>query len=131
MLKSSTNETGFTLIEVMVALAIFALAASMLMLSDGSGIKQAHYLYEKVLATQVADQYLNRLYTEQRLPEQGIHGCVEDYAGSEWYIREKISETPIAGFFQITVDVFAGAFTPEENDSYLSTLTTHMRASQQ
>ena len=130
MSKFSANDAGFTLIEVMVALAIFAVAASMLMLSGGNSIKQTGYLQEKVLATQVADQYLNRLYTEQRWPEKGIRGRVQRYAGYDWYIRESIHDTHIAGFRRVIADVFVGAAPPEDGDRYLATLTTHLRKPQ-
>lgn len=65
MSKSSASVFGFTLIEVMVAVVIFALAASMLMLADGNSIRQTRYMQEKVLAAQLADQSLSRIQAEK------------------------------------------------------------------
>ena len=93
MSKSCAKASGFTLIEVMVALAIFALAAGMLLLTDGNSIRQTRYLQEKVLSSQIADHSLNVIQAEQRWNEPGIKARIETYAGQEWYVRETVRET--------------------------------------
>ncbi|WP_263078634.1 type II secretion system minor pseudopilin GspI [Endozoicomonas sp. Mp262] len=121
------KESGFTLIEVMVALAIFAVAASMLMLSGGNSIRQTSYMQEKILSAQVADQYLNKLYVDQRWPEKGTRGRVQVYAGYDWYVREVVRETKVQDFRQIVTEVFPGAMRPDKNKMPLASLTSYLR----
>ncbi len=127
MSKYSARGEGFTLIEVMVALAVFAVAAAMLMLSDGTTIRQTRYMQEKVLSSQVADHYLNSIYAEQRWPEKGVRGRAQTYAGYDWYVRESVYETSIKDFRQIVTQVFAGAELPHDDEVPLSTLTSYLR----
>ncbi|MDP0588568.1 MAG: type II secretion system minor pseudopilin GspI [Candidatus Endonucleobacter bathymodioli] len=120
---------GFTLIEVMVALAIFAASAAMLIVSDGNSISQTHHMKNKVLSVQVADQHLNKIYTSQRRLENGTKGRMQKYAGYDWYVREVIRNTRKEGFQQIIVDVFLGSSVepPGKNDVPILTLTSYMR----
>ena len=118
---------GFTLIEVMVALTVFALAATMLMLSDGNSIRQTRYMQEKVLASQVADHHLNVIHAEQRWSDRSKQARIEEYAGLEWYVREQIIETHIPGFNQAQVEVFVGAEEPDAGAAPLSRLVSYIR----
>ena len=127
MLKSRAENRGFTLIEVMVALTIFALAASMLMLSDGTSIRQTRYMQEKVLASQIADHYLNVLQAENRWSSGGKQSRVQDYAGLNWYVREQITATGMVDFSQVQVEVFIGSEEPEKNAAPLSRLVSYIR----
>lgn len=118
---------GFTLIEVMVALAVFAIAAAMLMLSDGNSIRQTRYMQEKVLASQVADQYLSRLQAEKIWPDKGVKGRNETYAGYDWYIRQITRTTSFPDFRKVVVEVFIGRAKPEDDQSGLYSLASHIR----
>ena len=118
---------GFTLIEVMVALAIFAVAASMLMLSDGNSIRQTRYMKEKVLASQIADHYLNVLQAEQRWSNGGRQSRVQDYAGFEWTVRDVITDIGIVDLRKVEVEVFIGKDNPPEDAVPLSRLVTYIR----
>ncbi|WP_330925459.1 type II secretion system minor pseudopilin GspI [Candidatus Sororendozoicomonas aggregata] len=127
MLKSFTNEEGFTLIEVMVALAIFAAAASMLMLSDGNNIKHTRYMQEKVFASQIADQELNALYALQLYPDTGTRSDIRGYAGYDWFVKETVRNGKIDGLRVITVDVYPGNVRPGNNDAPLYSLIGYLR----
>ena len=107
MLESVTKPQGFTLIEVMVALAIFAAAASMLMLSDGNTVKQTRILKEKILATQAGNQYLNSLYLkrDKNLSDKTI---VTDYLQHQWTIQQLTSNTSSPKLQKVSINVFSG-----------------------
>ena len=127
MLKYFANNAGFTLFEVMIALAVFALASSMLLLSGGNSIKHTGYLQEKVIAVHMADQYLNKIYAEQRYPDQGVRGRSMRYAGYSWYLRETVSDMPNIGLRKVVVDIFFGA-SPADVAHCRASVTAHLRA---
>ncbi|WP_101746881.1 type II secretion system minor pseudopilin GspI [Endozoicomonas acroporae] len=118
---------GFTLLEVMVALAVFALAASMLILSDGNSIRQTRYQKEKILASQIADHYLNTLYAEGRWSGSAVRPQIESYAGFQWYVRETSASTGSPDFRQVQVEVFIGESEPEKGAIPLARLSTWLR----
>ncbi len=127
MSKSSASIFGFTLIEVMVAVVIFALAASMLMLADGNSIRQTRYMQEKVLAAQLADQYLSRIQAEKNWPDKGVRGKVENYVGYDWYVRQTVRDTTKRDFRKIVVDVFVGVQKPDGDDIPIFSLESYLR----
>ncbi|MET4695030.1 general secretion pathway protein I [Endozoicomonas sp. NE40] len=121
------HSRGFTLIEVMVALAVFAVAAAMLMLSDGNSIRQTRYMQEKVLAAQVADHYMSRLQAEKEWPDKGVKGKNDTYAGYDWYIRQVTRTTSFPDFRKVVVEVFIGRAKPEDDETGLYSLTSYFR----
>ncbi|MGI9273695.1 MAG: type II secretion system minor pseudopilin GspI [Endozoicomonas sp.] len=127
MLKSPGSFRGFTLIEVMVALAVFSVAAAMLMLSDGNSIRHTRYMQEKVLASQVADRYLSRMQAEKNWPEKGVRGRGEIYAGYDWYVQQVVRDTSVPDFRHIVVEVYVGNRAPEKDDSPVFSLTSYLR----
>lgn len=122
---------GFTLLEVMVALAVFALAASMLILSDGNSIRQTRYQQEKILASQIADHYLNVLHAEERWSGPAVWPQIESYAGYQWYVRETSSITGSPDFRRVQVEVFIGESEPEKGSAPLARLSTWLRRPRQ
>ena len=127
MLKSHASCRGFTLIEVMVALAVFALAASMLMLSDGNSIRQTRYMQEKVLAAQIADHHLSVLLAERRWKDSGTNTRIQEYAGLNWRVTEVVRDTSLKKFKEVEVKVFVGEDEPDEDAVPLSRMTSYIR----
>ena len=125
------NTGGFTLLEVMVALAVFALAASMLILSDGNSIRQTRYQQEKILAAQIADHYLNTLHSEGRWSGHAVRPQIESYAGYQWYVREVSTAAGSPDFRKVQVEVFSGESVPTKNAVPLARLTTWQRRPKQ
>ncbi|WP_419836087.1 type II secretion system minor pseudopilin GspI [Endozoicomonas atrinae] len=123
--------SGFTLLEVMVALSVFALAASMLILSDGNSIRQTRYQKEKILASQIADHYLNVLHAEGRWSGPAVKPQIESYAGYQWYVRETSASTGLPDFRKIQVEVFIGESEPEKGAAPLARLSTWLRRPRQ
>ncbi|MGB0360362.1 MAG: type II secretion system minor pseudopilin GspI [Endozoicomonas sp.] len=119
--------SGFTLLEVMIALAVFALAASLLILSDGNSIRQARYQQEKILASQIADHYLNVLQSEGRWSGPAVNPRVEEYAGYSWYVKETFENTISTDFRRVVVEVYPGESVPEKGATPLARLTTWLR----
>ena len=98
---------GFTLLEVMVALTIFAMTASMLILVDGNSIKQARYQQEKILASQIADHYLTSLHATNQWQGAATIPQLQSYAGLQWTVLETF-ELVSDNFRAVTVAVYLG-----------------------
>jgi general secretion pathway protein I len=96
---------GFTLIEVLVALAIVAIGMAAVLEALTSSANTAVYLQSKTFADWVA---LNRLETVRlsgAIPATGTSNDTIDYAGRRWEWRQKVTATRIKGMVQIEVDV--------------------------
>ena len=96
---------GFTLIEVLVALAIVAIGMAAVLEALTSSANTALYLQDKTFAEWVA---LNRIETVRlsgAIPTAGTSNDTVDYAGRSWEWRQKVTDTRIPGMVQIEVDV--------------------------
>ena len=96
---------GFTLIEVLVALAIVAIGMAAVMEALTSSANTAVYLQDKTFAEWVA---LNRLETVRlsgAIPTSGTSDDDTDYAGRSWHWQQKVTNTKIRGMVKIEVDV--------------------------
>ena len=117
--------SGFTLIEVMVALLIVGVALSAMLVRIQGFIDNSAYLRDKTLASWVA---LNELELV-RLANQADHSLLEDnlngeaeLANRQWVWRIEPEKTEAEGFQQITVMV-ADA---DDEENWLITLTGYL-----
>ncbi|MGI9281760.1 MAG: type II secretion system minor pseudopilin GspI [Endozoicomonas sp.] len=117
---------GFTLVEVMVALAIFAAAAGLLMVSEGNSTRSARYLHEKILATELVENILNQKLAIPLIVSPGETSYLESYQDRQWTVRERWAATSVTGFYRLKVDVFANEAATEKQPP-LSSLTTFIR----
>lgn len=86
MIKNLPNIRGFTLLEVLVALAVLALALAAGIKAAGSNIDNAAYLRDRTLAHWVAMNKLTEMQVFNKFPTTGTteRGSLL-VAGSEWY----------------------------------------------
>jgi len=98
---------GFTMIEVLVALVIVAVALAASVRAVGSMANNAHALHLRLLAGWSADSALARVRLAQRWPDLGTSrfDCAQgDVALS---CVETVSNTPNPTFRRIDIAVFA------------------------
>ncbi|WP_028109414.1 type II secretion system minor pseudopilin GspI [Ferrimonas futtsuensis] len=114
---------GFTLLEVMVALAVFALAAVAVLNSAGEQLSAVPILREKTFANYVAHNRLVDARLESEFPELGNSkkGRVE-LAGRQWHWRQEVVKTSDAEFRAIRVKVSLD----EDFDNIISEVTTYV-----
>ena len=96
---------GFTLIEVLVALAIVAIGMAAVLEALTSSANTAVYLQDKTFAEWVA---LNRIETVRlsgAVPKAGSSDDNVDYAERKWEWQQKVTNTAYPGIVQIEVDV--------------------------
>lgn len=124
--RSLLRQPGFTLVEVMVALAVVALALPALMFALYQQVDGTGYLRDKSLAQLVANNKLVelRLLTTARSGLfSGVDSGVEELAGRQWHWRLSSSATQVQSFYRVEIAVREGE---EESGLPLHTLVAFM-----
>ncbi|MCJ8157592.1 type II secretion system minor pseudopilin GspI [Sphingomonas sp. LaA6.9] len=80
----SDRESGFTLIEMLVALAVFSLAALALMRLEGATLSSTADLDQKLIAQIVARNVAVETLTDPTAPALGETSGEETNAGRRW-----------------------------------------------
>ncbi len=93
---------GFTLIEVMIALSIFAVMAAAISRTASQNTDTVLYLEEKTLAGFVAENRLNKLKLSGYPAAIQIKDS-EEMAGREWHITTKVEDTALPDFRRIEI----------------------------
>ncbi|WP_025822718.1 type II secretion system minor pseudopilin GspI [Shewanella marina] len=96
---------GMTLLEVMVALAVFAIAAVAVVNSIGAQVANLPILEERTLAQWVADNQMVDARLEQDFPAIGKKDGQTELAGKEWYWRKQVIKTTDEQFRMIQITV--------------------------
>lgn len=96
---------GFTLVEIMVALAVFSLAVLALLRLETATIRGARVLDESLIAGLVARNVANDAITEGRPPVAGRTTGSEVDAGRSWSWVRQVTATGNASIVRIDVAV--------------------------
>ena len=122
---------GFTLVEVMVALAIVALAIPALLFTLDQQVDGTAYLRDRSLARIVASNRLSELRLALRGQPQALRGRLagsEEMAGREWFWTVRSQSTEVAGFSRVELQVRASE---NEDAGALFTLVAFLAAGAQ
>ena len=128
--NEASRASGFTLIEVMVALAVVAVALPALLITLSQQLDGMRYLEHRahaqwVAANRLAD--LTLVLAANGTLQSGLISGSEDLAGQTWYWWSEGEQTPVPGFYRyrITVsDQEDGRLTPlHALDGYLAQKT--------
>ncbi len=115
--------TGFTLIEVLIALAIFAVSITALSTSFQSNASNASLLKEKTFAHWLAQNKMvemrANLMATGSFPQVADRQDKEQFAGREWLVRTKIGKTPFPGMVEVHISVGVEG---GDEEHYLSSL---------
>jgi general secretion pathway protein I len=96
---------GFTLIEVMVALAIAALALGAVAASISQMVESATAMEMRTYASWIAQNRIAELRLSNVVPEVSEDSDQVEFAGQEWTWRSTVSETGVENLFRVDVDV--------------------------
>nr|WP_307003103.1 type II secretion system minor pseudopilin GspI [Sphingomonas sp. SORGH_AS_0879] len=99
------GEDGFTLIEIMVALAVFSLAAMALVRLESATIRGAAILDETVVAQMVARNVAIAAVTDPQAPALGRMSGTEVNGGRSWKWTRIVSGTGDVRVVRIDVAV--------------------------
>ena len=92
-LELINKRKGFTLIEVMVALTIVAIALASLIKASGGHTKSAAYLKSKTLAHYVAMNEITQLQINNAWPDLGTTRKSTEMADIEWFWTREVKKT--------------------------------------
>jgi len=99
-------QKGFTLIEVMVALMIVAIALSAVSRSLGVTVSNQSHIEEKVIATWVAQNAIAEQQLQLRTKD---FPYAEEMLNQEWQVARKIEPTFIPEVYRMSIDISQGA----------------------
>ena len=103
--RAARREGGFTLIEIMVALAVFSLAVLALIRLETATARGASILDETLVAGLVARNVANEAVSEAEAPAAGRSTGIEVNAGRRWTWRRVVNPTGDKRIVRIDVAV--------------------------
>lgn len=104
---------GFTLLEILVALAVLAIALTATARGMGMAIDTTAALRDRTLARWVAEDRLTQLELGREWPALDTKEGDADMGGRAFRWRQQTSTTPVARMRRVEVSIFApGADTP-------------------
>jgi general secretion pathway protein I len=87
------DEAGFTLLEMLVALSILAVAALTLVRLDAFALRTAADLDETSLAAVVAQNRAVEIWTDPQMPTIGNFTSIEENGGRNWRVEQWVTRT--------------------------------------
>ncbi len=97
---------GFTLLEVLVALTVIALALGSIIKVTGAGAANASYLRDKTLAHWVAANRLAQMQIKDNpWPTKGGDEGTVEMAGREWFWTTEVLDTPDPEMRRVNINV--------------------------
>jgi general secretion pathway protein I len=99
------SERGFTLLEMLVALAVFSLAALALLRLEGATVRQTGQLDERMLAQLVARNIAVETLTDSAPPPIGTSSGEVVNGGRTWRWSRVTSRTPDQRLVRVDISV--------------------------
>jgi general secretion pathway protein I len=122
------RHAGFTLVEVMVALAVVAIALPALLIALYQQVDSTAYLRDKSMAHAVAANKLTELRLLSRARQglfQGQDGGVAQMGDRDWYWWLQSQPTEVEQFYRVEISV---ALEETSRDAPLYTLVAFLSA---
>ncbi len=102
---SRSQQGGFTLMEVVVALAILAITMTALVKGVGENASNQAYLEKRTLAQWVAFNRIAQLQLNDKPRVLGQTSGVDQMAGRDWHWLSALTTTPDPHVYKVTVEV--------------------------
>lgn len=103
---TARRRKGFTLLEVLVALAITSLAAVMIAGEFSQMLDNSVSMRERTYASWIAQNKITELRLANQLPEVSTSSGDVQFANETWYWRAEISESGVENLFRVNVSVY-------------------------
>lgn len=105
-------EHGFTLLEVLVALAILAISMGAVIKAAGQGAANVGQLRDQTLASWVAMNEINTVLIANDWPEPGASRGIAEMAQREWHWQLQIGNTADDDLRRLDIEVRTGRDAP-------------------
>ena len=99
------NAAGFTLVEVLVALSVIAIALAAVLKGASEGTSNARYLRDKTLAHWVAMNRITEVQVRGEWPSPGRQEGEATMASRDWHWRWVVLNTPDEDIRRLEVEV--------------------------
>ena len=109
-MSPAPNDHGFSLIEALVALAVFAMAGVGLVQLQTHSLQTLSQVETRALADIVAQNALVEIVAGAVPPAPGERATNERFAGRDWQIITQV--TPVGGMLRVSVAVSAPSAAP-------------------
>jgi len=116
------RQQGFTLIEVLIATAVLALALGAFIAAGAHYADYARYIHDKTLAQWVAHNQLVKYQLAREWPSTGTQEDDTDMGRRTWHWRAKIDDSPDPAIRRIDIQVFRIA--PDSDKPEANSITT-------
>lgn len=117
---SAHRPRGFTLIEVLVALAIAAIGLASVLSVVTNSARNAVYLRDKTFASWIAQNKVTELRLGTTMPSVDKTNGDLEFAGQKWKWEQTVTQTDVPGLRRIDVAV---RFADSPADSPIATVT--------
>jgi general secretion pathway protein I len=107
---------GFTLIEVLVALAIVTVGMAAVLGTLTSSADTIAYLRDKTFANWVALNQVALVRISGQLPAPGKSDGDTDFAGRKWHWHQEVNTTQVPGIVRMDVSVRPADVEPSDSD---------------
>lgn len=114
---------GFTLVEVLVALAIVAIGMAAVLGTLTTSANTVSYLRDKTFAQWVALNQIANLRLSGQMTRTGNSDGDTDYAGRKWHWRQEVNATEIPGVVRIDVRVRPADVKGDDNSGWYTTVS--------
>ncbi|MEC7825265.1 general secretion pathway protein I [Marisediminitalea aggregata] len=104
-MKPLVRQSGLTLLEVMVALFIFAVTGTAIMKAASEHLNGVGQIEEVAVATWVANNRLNEILMERPWPLKNNQKGQQDMAGRTWYWTQVVKATNDSDFKAVEISV--------------------------
>lgn len=107
---SRPRAAGFTLIEVMVALAIVSISLAAVAAAVSQMVDAANAMQQRTYASWIAQNKIAEMRLANVIPDVSETSGEQLYAGQEWAWTATVSETGVENLYRVDVEVsLAGA----------------------
>jgi len=119
---NSTKKTGFTLIEVMLAMAVFAVAGVALLGVADNNYRHISHLEEQMFANWVASNQLVEASLDKTWPPKNNRKGKVEMAGRTWYWQQKVVKTANKEMRAVTMEIRLD----EDEELVTTSVTTYL-----
>ncbi len=120
--RSKIQTKGFTLLEVLLAMAVFAIAGVSLLGAAGNNFTNISRLETKMIANWVASNQLVTSSIDQAWPPKNNKKGQVEMAGREWHWQQKVVKTTDKDMRAIVMEVRLA----EDDEHAIASLMTYV-----